>query len=77
VHIDLSEANGIVALSISDDGGGGADPSRGSGLIGLRDRVEALGGTIEIASAPGAGTSLHAVIPVDPRVRNRPGTMPA
>jgi signal transduction histidine kinase len=49
---------------VRDDGAGGADPARGSGLVGLRDRVEALGGTLEISSSPGRGTSLHARIPV-------------
>jgi hypothetical protein len=39
-----------------DDGAGGADPARGSGLIGLRDRVEALGGSFEVSSPPGEGT---------------------
>jgi signal transduction histidine kinase len=42
----------------------GADPDRGSGLVGLRDRVEALGGTLEITSKPSGGTSLLAVLPV-------------
>jgi signal transduction histidine kinase len=54
-----------VRVTVRDDGAGGADASRGSGLIGLRDRVEALGGTIEITSPPGRGTSLVASIPVD------------
>jgi signal transduction histidine kinase len=55
----------MVSLAIRDDGVGGADPERGSGLTGLRDRVEALGGTIEIASSPGRGTSLLAKIPLE------------
>jgi signal transduction histidine kinase len=54
-----------VELAIRDDGVGGAHPDRGSGLIGLRDRVEALGGTFEIQSSPGRGTSLLAKIPID------------
>jgi signal transduction histidine kinase len=49
--------DGVLILSISDDGIGGADPSRGSGIIGLRDRVEALGGTISVLSPPGHGTA--------------------
>jgi signal transduction histidine kinase len=52
-------------VTVSDDGVGGADPSRRSGLTGLRDRVEALGGTIEIVSANGGGTRLHARIPLE------------
>jgi signal transduction histidine kinase len=51
-------------LTVSDDGVGGADPSRGSGLIGLADRVEALGGTLTIESPPGIGTSLQAQLPL-------------
>jgi PAS domain S-box-containing protein len=54
-----------VVVEVSDDGVGGADPSAGSGsgLRGLADRVEALGGTLEVESAAGAGTSLRAEIP--------------
>jgi signal transduction histidine kinase len=55
--------NGSLLLSIRDDGVGGADPTRGSGLVGLTDRVEALGGTIDIDSAPGEGTSLVVTLP--------------
>jgi signal transduction histidine kinase len=51
-------------LCVADDGIGGADVRRGSGLIGLQDRVEALGGTIRLTSAVGAGTSLRITIPV-------------
>jgi signal transduction histidine kinase len=52
-------------LSIRDDGIGGADVTKGSGLTGLRDRVEALGGILSISSQPGVGTSLHARIPFE------------
>jgi signal transduction histidine kinase len=65
VHIDLEADGSIVLLSIHDDGVGGADPGRGSGLIGLRDRIEALGGKIELASPAGGGTSLFARIPIE------------
>ena len=64
VHVEAR--NGTVDLTIRDDGVGGADPSRGSGLIGLSDRVEALGGTIAIVSPTGEGTTLHVQLPVDP-----------
>jgi signal transduction histidine kinase len=57
------EAN--LRLSITDDGVGGADPHKGSGLIGLIDRVEALGGQLRISSVVGSGTSLRATIPLD------------
>jgi signal transduction histidine kinase len=64
VHVNLAAMDGAVRLSIRDDGVGGADPERGSGLVGLRDRVEALGGTIEIASSAGSGTSLLVTLPL-------------
>jgi signal transduction histidine kinase len=65
VHVDVEAKDGILRLSIRDDGVGGADPGRGSGLVGLRDRVEALGGEIEIASPAGGGTALLVTLPVD------------
>jgi PAS domain S-box-containing protein len=64
VHVELKVENAVIEVSIRDDGVGGADPDRGSGLVGLRDRVEALGGTIETTSPPGQGTYLLARIPV-------------
>ena len=64
VELDLHIDDANLRLSIRDDGVGGADPSRGSGLIGLKDRVEALGGTIEVESAHGRGTRLRVAIPV-------------
>ena len=66
VRVRVEEANSRVDLFIRDDGVGGADPSRGSGLIGLKDRVESFGGKLDIESAPGVGTSLHVVFPIDP-----------
>jgi signal transduction histidine kinase len=64
VELRVARREGHLDLWIRDDGVGGADPVRGSGLIGLTDRVEALGGTITIASPPGAGTSLQVRLPV-------------
>ena len=55
---------GRLCLTVSDDGTGGADPSRGSGLIGLTDRVEALGGTMAIMSPPKAGTTIQVELPL-------------
>jgi signal transduction histidine kinase len=52
-----------LLLSIRDDGIGGADVGNGSGLLGLRDRVEALGGRMRINSPAGSGTSLDVTIP--------------
>jgi len=69
IRIGLSVAGDMLQLQVSDDGSGGADPGRGSGLIGLIDRVEAIGGRIQITSPPGAGTSLRATIPVAPLPR--------
>jgi signal transduction histidine kinase len=65
VWVELRAADSIVELAVRDDGIGGADPTRGSGLLGLRDRVEALGGTLEIESDRGRGTSLRVRIPID------------
>jgi signal transduction histidine kinase len=62
VDIDLSIGS-IVRLAIRDNGVGGADPSRGSGLTGLTDRIEALDGTITIASPAGGGTELLVELP--------------
>jgi signal transduction histidine kinase len=64
IHVTRRERD--VLVEISDDGVGGADESRGSGLRGLADRVEALGGTLRVWSPPGAGTRLRAVIPCAP-----------
>jgi signal transduction histidine kinase len=65
--IDLSAvvSKDRLLITIRDDGIGGADPSRGSGLIGLIDRVEALGGTLAVDSPEGAGTTLRVVLPLD------------
>jgi signal transduction histidine kinase len=59
----LARAPGRLLLRVRDDGIGGADPTRGSGLRGLTDRLQALGGTLEVDSPPGRGTELRATIP--------------
>ena len=64
VHVFVEARGGVLWLSVRDDGRGGADPSRGSGLIGLTDRVDALAGTIQVASPIGAGTTLRITLPV-------------
>jgi signal transduction histidine kinase len=64
VRIDLYLDEGALRVSVHDDGIGGADPGHGSGLIGIKDRVEALGGKIQIASPEGEGTSLLIKIPI-------------
>ncbi|WP_406052668.1 GAF domain-containing protein [Kribbella sp. NBC_00889] len=65
VEIQVALHDDVLELSIRDDGIGGADPARGSGLIGLTDRVEALGGRISITSPVGEGTSLHVELPLE------------
>jgi signal transduction histidine kinase len=62
VRVDADDAN--LHLSIDDDGIGGADVGKGSGLTGLVDRVQALGGTMGISSRIGCGTSLRVAIPL-------------
>jgi signal transduction histidine kinase len=63
VKISVSSSEGVVTVQVRDDGVGGADASRGTGLQGLIDRVETLGGTLAVESPPGGGTRLVAVIP--------------
>jgi signal transduction histidine kinase len=65
VTVDLKAEEAAVRLSIRDDGVGGADPGHGSGLVGLRDRVEALGGKMDVLSTTGRGTSLLVRMPID------------
>jgi signal transduction histidine kinase len=65
VEVSLTSRDNAVYLSIRDDGIGGADPARGSGLVGLVDRVQALGGTIDISSVRGDGTHITATLPLD------------
>ena len=55
-----------VLVEIVDDGGGGAEPESGTGLRGLADRIEALGGRLEVDSPPGAGTRVSARLPLAP-----------
>jgi signal transduction histidine kinase len=66
LRVRAGAEDGVVSLSITDDGVGGADPDGGSGLVGLRDRVEALGGELRVSSARGEGTALDATIPIPP-----------
>jgi signal transduction histidine kinase len=63
IRVEVEATDGAVRLVVRDDGVGGADPDRGSGLVGLRDRVEAIGGHLAVTSPPGGGTSLLATIP--------------
>jgi signal transduction histidine kinase len=63
VRVAAEVLDGTLELSVSDDGVGGADPARGSGLVGLTDRVDALGGVIEVTSRAGQGTTLRVTLP--------------
>ena len=56
--------DGAIRLEITDDGTGGADTSKGTGLLGLRDRAEAEGGTLDVNSPPGRGTVITATLPL-------------
>jgi signal transduction histidine kinase len=58
------DGDGVLRIRVTDDGRGGAHFAGGSGLVGLKDRVEALGGTLTIESPPGGGTALHAAVPI-------------
>jgi signal transduction histidine kinase len=62
--VSVSRNNGRAVVEVADDGIGGADPGRGSGLRGLADRVSALDGNMELDSPAGSGTRLRAEIPV-------------
>jgi signal transduction histidine kinase len=64
VHVELDAPDATLRLAIRDDGIGGADPVKGSGLTGLRDRIEAVGGTLDVTSPAGGGTTLLIEIPI-------------
>jgi signal transduction histidine kinase len=66
VHVTVEQRDALLHIAIRDDGVGGADPAGGSGLIGLRDRVQALGGAIDVNSRPGQGTAILVELPVQP-----------
>jgi signal transduction histidine kinase len=63
VDVGVTARDAALTVTVADDGVGRADPGRGSGLLGLRDRVEALGGTMSITSPPG-GTTVIATLPI-------------
>ena len=64
VVLDVDVDAEVLRVRVSDDGRGGADIGGGSGLIGLKDRVEALGGRVWVQSAPAAGTTVRAELPL-------------
>jgi signal transduction histidine kinase len=63
VTVSVEREDGRLVVDVADDGIGGAEPSRGSGLRGLEARVEALGGRLWVTSPPGGGTVVRAVLP--------------
>jgi signal transduction histidine kinase len=65
VRVVVEARHRVLELSVRDDGSGGADPARGSGLIGLTDRVDALGGTMDVVSPVGQGTTLRVTLPLE------------
>jgi signal transduction histidine kinase len=61
--VRIAQEDGFAVIEVSDDGVGGADPSSGTGLRGLSDRLAALDGRLEVHSPPGAGTLVRAKVP--------------
>jgi signal transduction histidine kinase/predicted ATPase len=66
VHVEVDVAGDALRVSVRDDGRGGADVAGGFGLVGLKDRAEALGGRLAVQTAPGAGTTVRAELPLGP-----------
>ena len=64
-EVEVAADDGVLRVDVRDDGRGGADFGRGSGLVGLKDRVEALGGRVSLQSPAGAGTTLQIALPLD------------
>ena len=82
VHVEVDTAegapgNGVLRVAVRDDGAGGAEFTGGTGLVGLKDRVEALGGTIVVESARGKGTALRAMLPITASSSNPSRVIPA
>ena len=69
VQVEVEVRDRALCIAVDDDGAGGADATRGSGLLGLKDRAEAIGGTISLESCQGAGTNLIAELPLDSSTR--------
>jgi signal transduction histidine kinase len=77
VDIQVAATDGVLHVHVRDDGRGGADFSDGSGLVGLRDRAEALGGHLSLDSPPGEGTALEIALPLADLRRAGQGTQAA
>ena len=65
IQVDAETSGGTLRVRVHDDGIGGATPARGSGLLGLKDRIEALGGTFSVHSPAGRGTTVSCQLPVN------------
>ena len=76
VRVRATVLGGTLHVTVGDDGVGGADVTRGSGLVGLADRVEALGGTIAVTSPPGGGTSICIQLPTERTDRTADAVQP-
>ena len=69
-EVEATADEGVLQVWVRDDGRGGADFGHGSGLAGLKDRIEALGGRISLHSPPGAGTTLQIALPLSGPTRS-------
>jgi Histidine kinase-, DNA gyrase B-, and HSP90-like ATPase len=76
VEVAVTADGDALRVEVRDAGRGGADPARGSGLLGLRDRVEAIGGTMRLTSPPARGTSLSVELPLRNQAARRLTTRP-
>jgi PAS domain S-box-containing protein len=76
VRVELEIDDAILRLAIRDDGVGGADATQGTGLVGLSDRIEAVGGTLAVSSQPEVGTQIRAEIPLPAGMRMLDSELP-
>jgi signal transduction histidine kinase len=78
VTIEVARGDRVLRVLVADDGAGGADLARGSGLVGLKDRAEALGGRLTVTSPAGGGTTIQVLIPWAPADADSPtASLPA
>ena len=77
VRVRLAQENGLLVIDIVDDGTGGASLDRGTGIRGLIDRIDVIGGRLVLDSPAGAGTSVHAELPIGPGTTDPGPTVPA
>ena len=68
ITVRAETGGGVLCVTVRDDGAGGAGFAKGTGLVGLRDRVEAIGGRVILHSPAGAGTTLRAELPLTPAI---------